>query len=198
MNFLFHMLLSGNDDQLMVGNFMGDFVKGPLQDRFPPRIRQGVQLHRMIDSYADTNPHFRLSKQRLSPDYGLYRGAMVDIFYDYFLENSWDEWCDEPFDRYLIRTRTVIEAHRNTLPEKMHRLVPIIFEELLPSYKTVEGIGNALCRLSRRITRANPLCGGEAELVRNHDDLQRDFNAFIPEIRRFVEETAGYEVFLKG
>ena len=53
MNFLFHMLLSGNDEQLLVGNFMGDFVKGPLQERFEPRIRQGVMLHRKIDSYDD-------------------------------------------------------------------------------------------------------------------------------------------------
>ena len=53
MNFLFHMLLSGNDEQLLVGNFIGDFVKGPLQERFEPRIRQGVMLHRQIDSYAD-------------------------------------------------------------------------------------------------------------------------------------------------
>jgi len=41
MNFLLHMLLSGNDEQILVGNFMGDFVKGPLTDRFPERIKQG-------------------------------------------------------------------------------------------------------------------------------------------------------------
>ena len=40
------------DDQLLLGNFMGDFVKGSLQDRFAPRVRDGVQLHRRIDSYA--------------------------------------------------------------------------------------------------------------------------------------------------
>jgi acyl carrier protein phosphodiesterase len=31
MNFLFHMLLSGDDEKILVGNFMGDFVKGPLE-----------------------------------------------------------------------------------------------------------------------------------------------------------------------
>jgi len=193
MNFLFHMLLSGKDDQLMVGNFMGDFVKGPLQERFTPRIRQGVALHRRIDSYADRHPLFRQSRHRISNDYGLYRGVMVDIFYDYFLINEWAEWCNEPFAEYLIRTRAVIEDHRQVLPVDMHRIVPIIFEELLPSYGTVEGIGSALSRLSRRISRPNPLSGSEQELSSHHDGLQSDFRAFAPEIFSFAGEIINSE-----
>ena len=188
MNFLFHMLLSGNDDQLMVGNFMGDFVKGPLQERFPPRILQGVALHRRIDSYADSHPLFQQSRHRISHDYGLYRGVMVDIFYDYYLVNDWAEWCHEPLEDFLLRTRAIVENHLISLPAEMHRLVPIIFEELLPSYGTTDGIGSALSRLSRRIKRTNPLHGGEEELIRLHDDLQSDFRIFTPEIFGFVGE----------
>ena len=107
MNFLFHMLLSGDDDQLLIGNFMGDFVKGGLRDRFPPRIRQGVQLHRWIDSFAEQHRLFRQSRYSLSPQYGLYRGIMVDLFYDYFLVNSWSAWTDEPFGAFLDRKSVV-------------------------------------------------------------------------------------------
>lgn len=188
MNFLFHMLLSGGDDQLMVGNFMGDFVKGTLQERFPPTIRQGVALHRRIDSYAERHPLFRQSRQRISPDYGLYRGVMVDIFYDYYLVNDWDEWCDETLEDFLTRTRTVVENNMSSLPTEMHRHVPIIFEELLPSYGTVEGIATSLIRLSRRIKRPNPLSGGEKELLLHHDALLNDFRVFTPEVFRFAGE----------
>jgi len=188
MNFLFHMLLSGSDDQLMVGNFMGDFVKGTLQERFSPTIRQGVALHRRIDSYAERHPLFRQSRQRISQDYGLYRGVMVDIFYDYYLVNDWDEWCNETLANFLTRTRTVIENNVSSLPTEMHRLVPIIFEELLPSYGTVEGIATALSRLSRRIKRPNPLSGGEKELLLHHDVLLNDFRLFTPEAFRFAGE----------
>ncbi|NTV49520.1 MAG: DUF479 domain-containing protein [Geobacteraceae bacterium] len=188
MNFLFHMLLSGSNDQLMVGNFMGDFVKGTLQERFSPTIRQGVALHRRIDSFAERHPLFRQSRQRISQDYGLYRGVMVDIFYDYYLVKDWDEWCDETLADFLSRTRTVIENNMNSLPTEMHRLVPIIFEELLPSYGTVEGIASALGRLSRRIKRPNPLSGGEKELLLHHDLLQNDFRVFTPEVFHFAGE----------
>ena len=195
MNFLFHMILSGDDDQLLVGNFMGDFVKGPLQERFPPRIRQGVALHRRIDSYAEQHPVFRQSRHRISSDYGLYRGVMVDIFYDYFLVRDWNEWCGEPFAQYLSRTRAVVENHRTDIPERMHDLIPYLFQELLPSYATVEGIGKALSRLSRRISRPNPLSGGAEQLLRHHDELQGDFRAFIPEIFSFVNRSQIAEKF---
>lgn len=186
MNFLMHMLLSGDDDQLLVGNFMGDFVKGPLGERFPPRVRQGVQLHRRIDSFAEQQPLFRQSRQRLAPAYGLYRGVMVDLFYDYFLVNDWADWCDEPFAAWLTRTRAVVERYRQDLPIELQRLVPTIFDELLPSYGRIEGIGHAFSRLSRRISRPNPLAGGEEELRCHHAGLQADFRDFMPEVSRFV------------
>jgi len=188
MNFLFHMLLSGADDQILVGNFMGDFVKGPLAERFPERIRQGVTLHRRIDTFASRAELFQCSRRRLDPHYGLYRGVLVDLFYDHFLVTGWNDWSDEPLDRYLARTRAVIEGQRSELPERMQALVPVIFEELLPSYGEVSGIGSALERMSRRVKRANPLAGGQAELLRHYGDLQTDFRGFMPLVRSFAED----------
>lgn len=188
MNFLFHMLLSGDDDQLLLGNFMGDFVKGSLQNRFTPRVRDGVQLHRRIDSYAEQHPLFRQSRYRLAPEYGLYRGVMVDLFYDYFLVNSWHEWSAEPFDHFLVRTRGVVEDNRAVLPAAMQPLVAVIFEELLPSYATIDGIGQAFSRMSRRISRPNLLQGCEAQLIRHHQALQADFCGFTPDICWFAAD----------
>jgi len=182
------MLLSGADEQILVGNFMGDFVKGPLAERFPERIRQGITLHRRIDSFASRAELFQCSRRRLDPHYGLYRGVLVDLFYDHFLVREWSEWSDEPFDGYLARARAIIEQYLPDLPERLQPLVPVIFQELLPSYGQVGGIGKALERMSRRVTRANPLAGGEAELLRHYLDLQADFHGFMPLVRRFAED----------
>ena len=77
MNFLFHMLLSGTDDQILVGNFMGDFVKGPLLERFPERIRRGITLHRRIDSFA-RSPFGEIQRTSLaSGDTNVRDGALV-------------------------------------------------------------------------------------------------------------------------
>ncbi len=188
MNFLCHMLLSGADEQILAGNFMGDFVKGPLAERFPVRIRLGINLHRRIDSFASRSDLFQRSRRRLDDHYGLYRGVMVDLFYDHFLVRDWSNWSDEPFDHYLTRTRSIIESQRAELPERLQPLVPVIFGELLPSYGEVSGIGSALTRMSRRVSRSNPLSGGEAELLRHYHGLNEDFRGFMPLAQRFARE----------
>ncbi len=188
MNFLFHMLLSGDDDLILVGNFMGDFVKGPLSDRFPERITQGITLHRRIDSYAGRDDLFRQSRRRLDPYYGLYRGVLVDLFYDHFLVRDWNNWSDEPFDRYLARTRSIIESQQAELPKRLQEFVPIIFDTLLPSYGTIAGIGYALERISRRVPRDNPMAGAEKELELNYDGLRADFSGFLPGVLRYSQD----------
>lgn len=188
MNFLSHMLLSGTDERILVGNFMGDFVKGPLDDRFPERIRQGLMLHRRIDSFADRDDLFRRSRRRLDDSYGLYRGVLVDLFYDHFLVAGWGRWCSEPLDAYLSRTRVIIERHQGVMPERLQRLVPTIFEVLLPSYGNVGGIADALKRMSGRIARKNPLAGAEAALEQNYAGLQEDFDGFFPRVRIYAGE----------
>ena len=197
MNFLFHMLLSGDDEQILVGNFMGDFVKGPLNERFPERIRQGIHLHRRIDSFSSRSELFQQSRRRIDPHYGLYRGVMIDLFYDHFLVKEWNSWSKEPFSDYLVRTREVITKHYEELPERMQKLLPYFFEELLPSYGEVSGIGTAFERMSRRVTRTNPLAGGEVELERHFNDLRSDFRGFMPLVRCFAEETMATNLLLE-
>jgi acyl carrier protein phosphodiesterase len=187
MNYLFHMLLSGDDEELLVGNFMGDFVKGNLNDRFPVRISQGIALHRRIDSFSSRNEQFQTSRKRLDPHYGLYRPVLVDLFYDHFLAMGWDNLSDEPLAGYIARTRAIIDRYSEILPERLQPLVPYIFEEMLPSYAEVSGIGRALERMSRRVKRRdNPLSGGEKELLLNYEGLQDDFSAFMPQVYSFV------------
>jgi|SRR6185369_2897790 len=180
------MFLSGDDPELLVGNFMGDFVKGPLGDAWPPRIRQGLLLHRKIDSFAQKDYWFQTSRMRLSSRYGLFRGVLVDLFYDHFLAREWHSWSPLEFPDYLFWARTNIEQRQKIMPPRLQGLVPYIFDELLPSYGTVDGIGAALTRMSRRINRPDSLSGGEAELHRHYGELKTDFASFIRNARQFA------------
>ncbi len=89
MNFLAHLALSGNRAEIMVGNLMGDFVKGRLDGRFPAGIQFGLELHRRIDRFAEDSEHFIRSRHRIDGRFGLFRGALVDLFYDHFLARNW-------------------------------------------------------------------------------------------------------------
>ena len=191
MNYLFHLFLSGDDPEILAGNFMGDFVKGPLGDAYPPRLRLGIELHRRIDSFARDQVHFNRSRLRLDARFGLYRGILVDLYYDHFLALTWNDWSQEPLEDYLCRTRRLVQGNHSFLPERLQQILPIIFEELLPSYREPAGIGRALERMSRRVKRVNPLAGGGAELARHYQQLQEDFLGFLPEAREFSTKLIG-------
>ncbi len=186
MNFLFHMYLSGDDEELLVGNFMGDFVKGPLDETYPPRIRQGLLLHRKIDAFAQRDATFQASRLRLPAPYGLYRGVLIDLFYDHFLATGWDFWSDCSYADYLAATRSIIDRHLAIMPDSLQERVPLIFSDFLPSYQTIAGTERALRRMSRRIQRDNPLAAGGAELSRFYQELQGDFTVFTPTAQRFT------------
>ncbi len=188
MNFLTHLFLSGNAPELLVGNLMGDFVKGRLNGRFPPGIEQGILLHREIDSFAGRNRHFLRSKRRLDQSFGLYRGVLVDLFYDHFLAAHWEDYADVSLSFFISDAWRVLCQHREFLPHRLRRIMPLMFSEWLPSYSDIRGIAAVLHRMSRlRLKRVNRLWEGAETLSRHYREFYGDFQEFFPELVAFSE-----------
>jgi acyl carrier protein phosphodiesterase len=187
MNYLMHLYLAGDDPESLVGNMMGDFVKGRLDDRYPPGVRQGIELHRRIDSFAAGNLFFLRSKRRLDPSFGLYRAVLVDLFYDHFLARRWEEFSPVPFEEFIGNAYRVLADHESLMPERLRQLLPRMFStNLLLTYREPEGIAAVLDRMSQRISRSNPLDEGIRELSLRYDPLWEDFRHFLPELAEHV------------
>jgi acyl carrier protein phosphodiesterase len=187
-NFLAHLFLSGDASELLVGNLMGDFVKGRLDGRFPPGIERGILLHREIDSFAGQNPHFLRSKRRLDQSFGLYRGVLVDLFYDHFLAAHWEDYANVPLSLFISDAWRVLCEHKEFLPARLQRIMPLMFRDWLPSYRDIGGIAAVLHRISCfRIKRANRLAEGAEALSRHYGGLCEDFLKFFPELLAFSE-----------
>ena len=52
---LTHLYLSGDDVDIRMGNFTGDFVKGRYQSRYNDGVQKGIFLHRDIDYFTDNH-----------------------------------------------------------------------------------------------------------------------------------------------
>ncbi len=167
---------------------MGDFVKGKLNGRFPADIEQGILLHRKIDSFAAQNRNFLRSKRRLDPSFGLYRGVLVDLFYDHFLAAHWEDYTDVSLSYFISDAWRVLRGHKEFLPDKLQRIMPFLFREWLPSYGDIGGIAAVLRRMARfRLKRANRLWEGAEALSRHYGGLYGDFREFFPELVAFSE-----------
>ena len=121
MNYLLHLYLSPREPLVRLGSLAGDFVKGRLDDRFHPEVTQGLRLHRQLDVFAHHDPSFTASRHRLDPALGLYRGVLVDIFYDHFLAVCWDDYHPEPLERYARGVYADLRRYDGRLPEGLRR-----------------------------------------------------------------------------
>ena len=193
MNYLAHLYLadrvSGGEPLALVGNLMGDFVKGPVADHWPPSIRDGIILHRQIDSFTDRHPVVTTSKTRLDDGFRRYGGILIDVFYDHFLSRCWPDYCAEPLDQFSRRVYRILTDCYSDLPPRMQTSVDyMIGRDLLVSYRQRDGIARSLLGLSTRLSRTNRLADGIGQLDRHYEDLATDFELFFPQLIDYTTE----------
>ena len=188
MNYLAHLYFADNTQLSLLGNLMGDFVKGKSYNSFHPEIVKGIKLHRLIDKYTDSHLIVRQSKNRISNERRRFSGVLIDIFYDHFLAKNWTKFSDTDFFNHVHDWYKKLNSDIDCeIPENMKRITKIMHEEdWLSSYKTVGGIGSVLNRISLRVRFQNNLTGGEEELLANYQYLEDDFYEFFPQLKHYV------------
>jgi len=189
MNFLAHFYLSDLDDSLIIGNFLGDFVKGSQYEKFPPAVARGIQLHREIDSFTDQHPCHLQSKHRLSAKYGHYAGVAIDMFYDHLLAVQWTDYSDIPLDKFSQHVYAVLQANQDVLtPSSERTLTYMSRHDWLQSYQQMKGLSKALSGISQRARFRSYLEEAHLELQKDFSDYAHDFSLFFPDLHRHVRD----------
>jgi acyl carrier protein phosphodiesterase len=189
MNYLAHLYLAGEDTESVLGSLMGDFVKGRVDPARPPALRHAILQHRRIDSFTDAHPLVRRSKQRICPEFRRYAGILVDVFYDHFLADQWRRYTEVPLDEFADAVYAQVNRHLPTLPPRMQQSMRYMTaNDLLRTYRTVDGIRQALQGIETRLRRPSRLGEAVIELERAYPALRGDFTEFFPQLIRFVAD----------
>ncbi|MCE9598229.1 MAG: ACP phosphodiesterase [Spirochaetia bacterium] len=195
MNYLAHLFLSGADEEIMIGNFIADSVRGSELASFPPGVQKGITLHRQIDSYTDRHPVVTESKNRLRPEFGKWPPVIVDVFYDHFLAAGWNKYSDEPLKGYSKRVYKILKQHKAILPERVRGFLPyMIYGNWLVGYSKLSGIEQTLRGMSNR-SRFNPQMHRAVSVLRaQYDGFQDEFERFFVDLRKLVETKSHEDV----
>ncbi|WP_338063738.1 ACP phosphodiesterase [Alteromonas flava] len=89
MNYLAHIHMAHVSQTSLVGNFLGDFVKGSDLTRFPHELQTGIRLHRAIDSYTDSHPVISQLREHFPPALRRMSGIIIDVYFDHLLCRHW-------------------------------------------------------------------------------------------------------------
>lgn len=192
MNYLVHFLLSGEDDELRLGDLLGDFVKGRVE-RFEhtgvsERMRTGIRMHRAIDTFSDHHPAVARSKQLLAPEYGRLSGVIVDVFYDHVLARRWAEHHEQPLPDFSQQVYRTLRGNVHRLPPAVHPLVDAMSRgDWLQAYATERGIERALRGMAARRPVAAAIGSAGHVLFEHFDRFSADFDEFFPDLRARCE-----------
>jgi acyl carrier protein phosphodiesterase len=192
MNYLAHLYLAEEHAESLLGNLLGDFVKGAVGNGFSEEVRKGIELHRKVDRYTDSHAVVRTSLQRISPHRRRFAGVMVDIFYDHLLAKNWQMYSLMPLADFSQNIYRVLKEHEAQLPARLQDMLPyIIGEDWLTSYREIGAIDRALNRIAgrmvKRFGRDTPLLNSVEELQANYQQLESDFHRFFPDLIDYVK-----------
>lgn len=192
MNYLAHLYLAEDTDESVLGNFLGDFVKGPIGNDYAPEILKGIRTHRKVDAFTDSHEKFKSGKRLMSPARRRFSGIIIDLAFDHFLARNWSSYSEEELDRFIRKVYGVFRRNAHLLPDSVKGMLPrMIEEDWLGSYRELEDTGRILDRISNRLRRRsgreNSLSGAVEEIESNYTALEENFSAFFPDVISFVE-----------
>ncbi|MDZ7897875.1 MAG: ACP phosphodiesterase [Arcicella sp.] len=195
MNFLAHTYLSGNDDDLKIGNFLGDFVKGRLNklsnSQYSEGIIKGMALHREIDFFTDSHPVVRRSIDRLQPKYHKFSGIVVDMFYDHVLAKNFTQYSVISLQDYSQSFYELLINRKNDIPIEMERMVEsLIKRNWFLGYTQYEGIEWALQGISKRLSFQSGIENATEDLKQDYLLYEAEFNVFFPQLINHCQEFA--------
>jgi acyl carrier protein phosphodiesterase len=187
MNFLAHFLLSHQTPELVVGSFLGDFVRGNRYQNYVPEIAKGILLHREIDRFTDAHPVFRQSKHRLVAQQGHYAGVVVDVLYDHLLARHWPRYGNEPLPDFAQRIYTVLGDHHDQLPILAQRVFGYMkAHDWLANYAHPEGIRRTLRGMQQRANFPNRMGQAVENWPETATLYAQEFHDFFPQVQAHV------------
>jgi len=188
MNYLAHVFLSFNEDEIMIGNFIADFLKNKDVERLPIAIQKGVDLHRKIDSYTDSHDIFRSSTKLFHKRHGKYASVLTDMFYDLLLINNWGNYSEETLEDFTNRQYPVMLSHKSHLPEKLNtKIEKMVNDQFLMRYSTPKGLLWSLEWMDKRTKFPSRFAESIQDFKEHEHALTEHFNMFFPELISYAK-----------
>jgi len=209
MNYLCHVWLARDyEPQVILGNLVGDWIKGSRLEEWPEQLIQGVRMHRLVDQLTDdiTSQYMGIFPQGVRR----FGGIALDVFWDHCLSLHWDELGkvenltqnerstkqhlqqsmlrqksqQKPLQQFVPDLMKAFDKEKHVLtPQFRKRLFWIRNNRLLLSYQKWEGVLQSLNHVSSRL-RVPDRLPEAADIIRNNQtELEEKFLDFVPQIQ---------------
>lgn len=183
MNYLAHALLSGSDPDLLVGNFIADHVRGRQFAPYPPKVTEGILLHRKIDTFTDAHPLFKQSKRLFYDGFERHSSILIDIYFDHLLARKFEHYAGRSLDDFSENAYKIYSSQEYLFPETSSRFLEyVIRNNIYKAYSSLEGVQTVLFHLSGRLKHQVRLDESVSLFLKNESLLEEHFETFFQEL----------------
>ena len=184
MNYLGHLVLSGQDDEVLLGNFMADAIKGSSYNSYSENIQKGILLHRKIDDFTDQHESYLNGKRRFYNDYPKMGGVILDIVYDHLLWQYELKYQKLNLKEEIKRYYQILDAQNTLMPDQVKFMYGYMKrDDWLSNYQHEWGIKRALSGIGRRIGYSKRLEKSFSLVLKNRDKFMEEFETFFQDIK---------------
>lgn len=195
MNYLAHIYLSGDSEEIKLGNFIGDFVKGNRHQQFPEEVARGIILHRSIDTFTDQHVLVKECIKLLRPGYGKYAGIIADVFFDHFLASNWNDYSIYSLRHFAKNAHAIFLSNFFLLPLPVKQFLPFLIQhKRLESYSKRENLFQVFEIMSRRTSLPANSEWAMQMLNQEYEQFEALFRSFFSEMIDYVETDLGIEI----
>lgn len=183
MNYLAHAALSFGREEILLGQFIADDIKGRQWENYPILIQHGILLHRFIDDYTDSHESVLELKSLLRPQLGKYAGVALDVLFDHALSIQWDVHFQERRPEAIKRFYATLQSNAMHMSEKRRFITSKMIEhDWMNMYSSKPGTDKILKQMSSRIVHPNSLHSAMESFVRLENEIISTFDVFFPQL----------------
>lgn len=191
MNHLAHFVLSGDDDDLAMGNFVADFITNRQLPDFREGVQRGIHLHRAIDAFTDAHPVVKQSTKRLHPFHHKYSPVIVDVYYDFLLAKNWEK-CQAigpsvSLPVFVEKAYNLLTSRAKEMPERLQMFLPrMVADNFLMKPTTFEGLNKSFERIEKATHFPSNFSNAAGHLEEFLSEFDAEFCLFFPDLQNHV------------
>lgn len=188
MNYLAHAYLSFDNDEILLGNMISDFVKGRKQFDYSSVVHKGIVLHRHIDAFTDSHPIIQKAKTVFRTDYRLYSGAFIDVVFDHFLAVDANEFSKNELYNFSQKTYDTLDRQDVIMPPSFRNMFyHMKFQNWLYGYRTREGMYRSFDGLVKRAAYLEDSSAAVNVFDNQYNFLKNCYISFWPELKSYAK-----------
>ena len=183
MNYLAHCYLSCQNEEVLVGNFITDFIRKKDEDRYEGDIRLGIRLHREIDRFTDDHPISREMRSILRTRHNKYAPVMVDLLCDYYLSKNWSHFSGQTLRAFADQSYETFHKYEPIFPDVLRSRFPGMYKaDFLLAYSDIHRTERSLIWMDDRAKFPSRFKDGIIDIRENDERFNDLFLELFPDV----------------